>query len=200
MEFSILKCAIISQRGKKTRWGWIQLLYGEEIGEADVGGYKYLDVLELDKIMCDKMKRKVKEVYQKRRTLIMKTHVNRENVFLALNTRTISVIKYSAVFLDWTKGETKEHDRWTRKQLIIDRVLHPKSNMMRIFIKRRHGGRGLTSVEECCAAELRSIDFYLSNREEGLVKVVTRLEKLGKDKIESKSDYSSRIEWEKMTN
>ena len=61
--------------------------------------------------MCDKMKRKVKEVYQKRRTLIMKTHHNRENVFLALNTRTISVIKYSAVFLDWTKGETKEHDR-----------------------------------------------------------------------------------------
>ena len=49
-------------------------------------------------------------------------------------------------------------------------------------------------MEECCAAELRSIDFYLSNREEGLVKVVTRLEKLGKDKIESKSDYSSRIE------
>ena len=41
----------------------------------------------------------------------MKTHLNRENVFLALNTRTISVIKYSAVFLDWTKGETKEHDR-----------------------------------------------------------------------------------------
>ena len=124
--------------------------------------------------MCDKIKRKVKELYQKRITLIMKTHLNRENVFPDLNTWTISVIKYSAVFLDWTKGETKERDRWTRKQLIIDRVLRPKSNMMRIFIKRRYGGRRLTSVEECCAAELRIIDFYLSNRVEGLVNVVRK--------------------------
>ena len=39
---------------------------GEEIGGGGAGRYKYLGVLELDKIMCDKMKRKVKEVYQKK--------------------------------------------------------------------------------------------------------------------------------------
>ena len=39
-------------------------------------------------------------------------------------------------------------------------------------------------MEEWCAAELRSIDFYLANSEERLLKVVARLEKLGKDKIE----------------
>ena len=49
------------QRGKKTRWEGIQLPNGEEIGEADARGYKYLGILELDK-MCDEMKRKVKEV------------------------------------------------------------------------------------------------------------------------------------------
>ena len=47
--------------------------------------------------------------------------------------------------------------------------------MMRIYIKRRYGGRGLISIEECCAAELRSIDFYLVNSEEDLLKVVARL-------------------------
>ena len=52
MEFGILKCAIVSlQRGRKTRWEGIQLPNGEEIGEAGAAGYKYLDVLELDKIM-----------------------------------------------------------------------------------------------------------------------------------------------------
>ena len=67
MEFDVLKCVVVSlQRGKKTRWEGIQLPNGEEKGEADVGGYKYLGVLELDKIMCDEMKRKVKEVYQKK--------------------------------------------------------------------------------------------------------------------------------------
>ena len=142
------------------------------------------------------MKRKVKEVYQKRITLLMKTHLNGENLFLTINTSYLSVIRYSAAFLDWTKEEKKELDRWTRKQLIAGRALNPKSNVMRICIKRRCGGRGLISVEECCA-ELRSIDIYLANSEERLLKAVTTIEKLGKDKIESKNDYSSRIEREK---
>ena len=128
----------------------------------------------------------------------MKTHLTRENIFLALNTWTIFVKRYSATFSDWTKEETKELDRWTRQQLIAGRALHPESNVMRIYIKRRYGGRGLISLEECCAAELRSIDFYLPNSEEQLLKVVARLEKLGKDKIESKKDYKNRTEPEKM--
>ena len=144
------------------------------------------------------MKRKVKEVYQKRVTLLMKNHLNGKNLFQALNTWAISVIRYSAAFLDWTKEETKELDRWTGKHLIAVRALHPKSNVMRIYIKRRYEGRGLISVEEFCAAELRSIDFYLVNSEEELLKVVARLEKLEKDKIRGKKDYSSRIEQEKM--
>ena len=57
---------------------------------------------------------------------------------------------------------------------------------MRIYIKGRYGGRGLISVEECCASELRSIDFYLVNSEKELLKVVARVEKLEKDKTEGK--------------
>ena len=76
--------------------------------------------------MCDEIKRKVKEVFQKRITLLMKTHLNGENLFLALKTWAISVIRYSAAFLDWTKEETKELDRWTRKKLIAGRAFHSK--------------------------------------------------------------------------
>ena len=66
LEFRILKCAVVfPQRGKKARWEGIQLPNGEEIGEAGAGGYKYLGVLELDKIMCDGMKRKVKKYIRK---------------------------------------------------------------------------------------------------------------------------------------
>ena len=104
MEFGISKCAIVLlQRVKKTRWEGIQLPNVEEIGEADDRGYKYLGVLELPKIMCDKRKRKVKNVYQKGTTLLMKPHLNGKNLFLALSTWAISV-------LEWTKEETKELD------------------------------------------------------------------------------------------
>ena len=51
------------------------------------------------------MKRKVRKVYQERLTLLIK------NLLLAVNTWTVSVIRYSAAFLDWTKEETKEVDR-----------------------------------------------------------------------------------------
>ena len=53
-------------------------------------------------------------------------------------------------------------------------------------------------MEECCAAELRSIDFYLVNSEEELLKLVARLEKLDKGKIDGKKDYNNRIEQERM--
>ena len=52
-------------------------------------------------------------------------------------------------------------------------------------------------MKECCAAKLRSI-FYLVNSEEELLKVVARLGKLEKDKIEGKKDYNNRAEQEKM--
>ena len=144
--------------------------------------------------MCDEMKRKVKQVYQKRVTLLIKTHFNGKNMFQALNSWAIYVIRYSTAFLDWTKEEIKEFDCWTRKQLIGGRYLHPKTNVMRIYIKSRYGGRGLISMEECCAAKLRSIDFYLANSEEELLKVLARLEKLEKDKTEGKKDWNNRIE------
>ena len=50
-------------------------------------------VLELDKIMCDEMKRKVKEMYQERITLVMKTHLNEKNIFLALDTWAMYLIR-----------------------------------------------------------------------------------------------------------
>ena len=46
MEFGILKCAVESLQKE---FNEIQLPNGEKICETDVGGYKYLCVLELDK-------------------------------------------------------------------------------------------------------------------------------------------------------
>ena len=51
-------------------------------------------------------------------------------------------------------------------------------------------------MEECFVAELSSIDFYLANSEEEFLKVVTRLEQLGKDKIESINDENSGLQTE----
>ena len=57
-----------------------------------IEGYKYLGISKLYKIMCDEMNKDVSEVYQKRITLLLKTRLNEENLFLALNIWAISLI------------------------------------------------------------------------------------------------------------
>ena len=56
--------------------------------------------------------------------------------------------------------------------------MHRKSNVMRIYIKRKYGGRALISVEECCAVESRNIDHYLANSDEMLLKVILKPRKI----------------------
>ena len=75
--------------------------------------------------------------------LLMKNHLNGRDLFPAVNTWVVSVIRYSATFLEWVKEETKEFDCWTQKQLLGDRALHPKSNVLGIYIKRKYGGQRL---------------------------------------------------------
>ena len=83
-------------------------------------------------------------------------------------------------------------------ELIGGTALHPKSHLMKIYIKQKYGGQGLINMEECSATELRRIDHYLANSDEMLLKVVARLEKLDKDKIESNTEYNKRIERDKI--
>ena len=78
------------------------------------------------------------------------------------------------------KEETKELDRWTRKQLIAVRAQHPKLNVMRIYIKYRYGGRCLISVDVVQQNQEVYI-FFLVNSDKGLLKIVTRLEKFRKE-------------------
>lgn len=83
--------------------------------------------------MCEEMKIKLREVYKKRIALLINSHLNEKNLLHAVKTRAVSLIRYIAAFLDWTnKGQ---------KNLIVrlennrGRALHPKSVVMRIYIK-----------------------------------------------------------------
>ena len=149
MEFGISKCAVVTlKRGRRVESRGIKLPDGEEMTEPDCEGYKYLGVLEIDTIMCSEMKAKVKDVYLRRLRLLLKSKLNGRNLFLAITSWAVEVIRYSAAFIGWTKNETRELDRHTRRMMSAYHAIHPKSNVQRIYIKRKEGGRGLASVEE----------------------------------------------------
>ena len=58
--------------------------------------------------MCRDIAAKRKENKVKRVKLLMKTYLNGKNLFQALKTWAISLVRYSAAFLDWRKEEKKE--------------------------------------------------------------------------------------------
>ena len=76
------------------------------------------------------------------------TKSNGQNIIKAINSWAVSVVRYSAPFLDWKKQEVQELDRHTKKLLTMHKALHPEGNVDRLYISRNEGGRGLFSIED----------------------------------------------------
>ena len=86
--------------------------------------------------------------------------MNRGNVTTLINAWTVSISKYGAGALDWTKEELKSIDIKTRKLMTMNERLHPRGNVGRLYLARKQGGRGaykLWRTWECGSAELGQV-------------------------------------------
>ena len=77
-------------------------------------------------------------------------------------------------------SELKDLDRKSRKTMTIYVGLHPKSDEDRLYVKRKEGGRGLISVEQCIREEENSVGFYVANSEKSLTRGVSVAETINK--------------------
>ena len=93
------------------------------------------------------MKLKVSKEYF-RRLKVLKSTLNGGNLVKAVNTWSVSLLRYSKAYISWRKCELQTTDRKTRKLFIIYRGLHPKSDVDRLCIPRKDRGRGLTATED----------------------------------------------------
>ena len=173
MEFGMKKCGILTmRRGKLVRCDGIMLPNNEVMKEVEKEGYTYLGIVEFDKINENEMKKKTIKEYQRRLRLILKSKLNGKNKITAINTWAVAVFRYGAGILQWKESELKNVDRKSRKTMTMYGALHPKSDVDRLYIKRKEGGRGLMSVECCVREEENSLGFYVANSEENLFKGV----------------------------
>ena len=53
---------------------------------------------------------------------------------------------------------------------------NPKSDVDRLYLKRKEGGTDLISVERCIREEENSLGFYVANSEENLIRGVSAAE------------------------
>ena len=94
----------------------------------DEEGYKYLGMLEYDKVKEKEMKTEFFREYKTRIRLILISKLNGKNKRKGINTWTV-VMRYGAGVLEWRLNEQKELDRKTRKLLTMHKGLHPNSDV-----------------------------------------------------------------------
>ena len=125
----------------------IELRDGKVIKSLQGGeSYKYLEILEADKFLEGKMKLNVSKEYIRRLRKILKSKLNGGNLVQGVNTWAVSLLRYSAVFVSWRESELQAIDRKTTKLFTIYGALHPKSDVDKLYILRKEGGRCLISI------------------------------------------------------
>ena len=104
--------------------------------------------------------------------MILKSKLNGRNKITPLNTWAVSILRYGAGILKWNKNELQETDRKTRKLKTINNELHPQSDIARLHVSRKNGGRGLIGCENRVKSEENSLGWYLKNNLEPLLAAV----------------------------
>ena len=78
------------------------------------------------------MKEKVAGEYKRRVRKILESKLNGSDLTKGIGA--VSLLRYSAVFLAWTKDEIKEINRRTRKLMTMYNGFHLRSNVDREYI------------------------------------------------------------------
>ena len=85
----------------------------------------------------------------------------------------------------------------TRKVLTMNDGFHRQGSALRLYMKRKEGGRGLISVEECVRLEEKSLFEYVKASKEWMLMEVVAMEWVLKKQVESRDDYRERKERER---
>ena len=157
--------------------------------EVDENGYTYLGILELDEIKEHEMKNKVAAEYKRRLRLILKSKLNCKNKIQAINTWAVALLRYGAGIINWKVDELKKMDRTTRKTLTMYGALHPKSDIDRLYLKRKYGGRGLISIETCVRSEENNLGLHVRESNKMLLKGVKNVGIVKTENLMEKEDF-----------
>ena len=71
--------------------------------------------------------------------MVLKTKLNGKNKITAINAWAVAVIRYGAGILQRKESELKDVDRKSKKTMTMYEALHPKSDVSRLYTKRKEG-------------------------------------------------------------
>ena len=190
MSFGLEKCAVLEiRRGRQVDSSGIDLPDDQHIGEIGEEGY-------MDQNLNTNMKVKITSEYIRRVKKLCRSKLNGGNLIGGINTWAVGVVRYSAGVVDWTMEEMTSMHRRTRKILAINGCLHTRSNVARLYLPRKEGGRGLIGIEESVRKERKSLYGYLRESTEWMLQAALK-EKVVVEE-ENLQDYERRRKEEKV--
>ena len=104
----------------------------------------------------------------------------------------VSVVRYGAGILKWNTNKLKSLDRRTRMFMAMHGVLHPTSDMDRVYLSREMGGRGLITCEGCIRMEKNNLGCYVRNSFEPLIEGVKAAETTEYNDTVNKKEFKLR--------
>ena len=116
------------------------------------------------------MKDKILKEFYRRQRHLTSSKLNGGHTIRALNYWAVSLVRYSAGILKWTKDELKVIDRKTRKIMTMNRRYHPQRGTDRLCIPRMEGGRRLLNTTDCAKTEEHNLSLYLDQLKERLLR------------------------------
>ena len=144
------------------------------------------------------MKGKITLEYIRRVKKLCRSKHNGGNLIDGINTWALGVVRYSAGIVDWTMEEVANMDRRTRKILAMNGCLHTRSNVARLYLPRKEGGRGLIGIEECVRRESKSLHDYLRESTEWMLQAALKEKVIVEE--ESLQDHERRRKDKKVKN
>ena len=140
----------------------------------------------------------VSKEYIRRLRKILKSKLNGGNLVRGVNTWAVSLLRYSAAFVSWRKSELQAIDRKTRKLFTIYGALHPKSDVDRLYVPRKEGGRCLITIEDCFELVIRGLEVCVHASEERYIQAARRdkIDVLEAASVLKRSKKEKREDWE----
>ena len=178
MEFGLDKCAKAKFfRGKLLKAKNITLDTITIIKDLEPDdNYKYLGVTEGDAIQHPSMREKIRKECFRRVRSILRSELNARNRIDAINSLALPVVTYSFTIINWSLTEIKKVDTKICKLLTMHRMHHPKSDVNRLYLPRKEGGRGIVQLELSLKTSIIGMDTYLNNTNDWMLKLVKKHE------------------------
>ena len=110
--------------------------------------YTYLGIEESFDIQHKNEKEKLKNEYLRRLRLVLGTELSAKNKIQAVGSLAVPVLRYSFGIVNWHREELHKLDRKTKKILSVYGQHHPHADVDRLYVPRKHGGRGLMQLKQ----------------------------------------------------